>query len=178
MKKYTSKLAVLMALVLLTGCGSKAPAETGAETAAAETAAATQPSVANGMEFAPVEEVGVALVTPYITLYCPEEWQETVKVDKQETETGLTLTFHTPMGEGNVVLFSLIFSKADTAEGFLLGSLTDAADGPVYVFAAMNETVPEGLSGEEATRFGSMQERVNDLIMQLHEAPGFESGRQ
>lgn len=177
MKKHVAKLAVLMALLLLTGCGSKAPAATEVETVPPETTAATEPSAANGMEFAPVEEAGVALVTPYITLYCPEEWQDTVKVDQQETETALSLTFHTPMGEGNAVLFSLIFSKENTAEGFLLGSLTEAADGPIYVFAAMNETVPEGLSGEETARFGSMQERVNDLIMQLHEAPGFESGR-
>lgn len=168
MRKKACKLTALLLVLLLTGCGGKTPTET---------TAPTEPSVANGMEFAPQENTGIAVETPYITLYYPEEWQGIVTVEQTEAEGGQMLTFHTPIGETDTVLFSLIFSGAETAEGFPLGALTQENGEVVYVFAAMNETIPETWSEEEINQFSSMQERVNDLIMQLHEDPRFDSGR-
>lgn len=188
MKKNACKMTALLLALMLTGCGEQAPAETTVpielETAVAtetivttEASVATEPSIADGMEFAPQENTGIAVDTPYITLHYPEEWQGIVTAEQTEAAGGQMLTFRTTIGEADAVLFSLIFSGAETAEGFPLGVLTQENGDDVHVFAAMNETIPETWSEEEINQFGSMQERVNDLIMQLNEDPRFDSGR-
>ena len=166
MENKIRKLAALMAaMLLLAGCGGENAAESAAvteavsiaatESAAAETTEAeetVEESIANGMEFAPAETPGIAVQTPYITLYCPEEWQDTVKVDQKEENGTCTATFHTAVANTDAVLFSVVFSTGGTAEGFPLGSLAHET-GTIYVFVAMNETVPEGLSDEEIVQF-------------------------
>lgn len=186
MKKKQKLAAVMAAVLLLSGCGGE-PAETTAATqpapdtrpteAAAVTTAPTEPSIADGMEFAPTEAPGIAVDTPYITLYCPEEWRDAVKVDQKEENGTYTVTFHTTVADMDTVLFSVIFSAGETVEGFPLGTLEDGDAGTVSVYAAMNEELPETWGDEEITQFGAMQERVNDLIMQLHEDSRFDSGR-
>ena len=171
MKKNVSKLlAVLLALLLLAGCAGKAD-----PTVPAETAAVTEP-LANGAEFAPVEIAGIAAQTPYVTLYYPEEWEGLVTVKATKADPEYRMDFHTEVSGKDIVLFGLIFSTAETAEGFALGSLTQQSGEAVYVFAAMNEELPETWSEEEIDQFSSMQERINDLIMQLNETPGFSRG--
>ena len=134
-------------------------------------------SIADGMEFAPEETQGVAMDTPYITLYYPEEWDGLVTTElKTEGETQ-RLTIRTEIGGKGVELFSLIMGPVEMAEGFPLGTLNHETAGTIQVFAAMNEQMPEGWTDDEVAQFGAMQERVNDLIMQLHEDPRFDAGR-
>ena len=164
-------LAVMLALLILSGCRNKTPAQD-----AVQTTEATEPSIANGVEFAPEGNPGIAVETPYLTLYYPEEWQNIVTAEKTETEKGLKLTFRTTVAETEEVLFSLIFSDSETKEGYPLGVLKQSDRKKVHVYSVMNEQIPENWSEEEIRQFGSMQERVNDLIMQLNETPGFDSG--
>ena len=172
MKKNVCKVTALLLALLLTGCGGKAPAETNATEAAA-----TEASIANGMEFAPQEDPGIAVETPYITLYYPQEWQGIVTAEQTETAGGKKLSFHTTIEEADTVLFSLIFSSEETAEGFPMGVLKQENGEAVNVFVVMNEATPETWSEDAFNQFSAMQERVNDLIMQLHEDPRFDSGR-
>lgn len=191
MRKYAA-LAAAVLVLMLAGCGKEAPEQ--ATAAPEETAAATQATVAatqateapeteatvepgvNGMEFAPEEMTGAAVDTPYITLYCPVEWVGTVNVAQGEKDGNHTVTFTTVVAEEETVLFSLLFGPSDRAEGFQLGQLEDETAGTVYVFAAMNEEVSPSWSDEDYANVCAMQERVNDMIMQLHEDPRFHTG--
>lgn len=191
-RRMTALLTAVTAVLVLAGCGGGQAEQTETAAAAAETTAAvvteasaevvestkepTEPSIADGMEFAE-ETTGPAIVTPYITLYIPEEWEGVVEADQQDAGETHTVTFRTDIAGEDTVLFSLILGSSETAEGFPLGLIRDETAGTIYVFAAMNEEIPESWSEDAYDQFCSMQERVNDLIMQLHEDVRFSSGR-
>lgn len=131
----------------------------------------------NGTEYAPVEEQGSEIVTPYITLYCPEDWGGDIVVRQYEESGEYRISFKTDIGGVTAELFTLIISPNEMAEGFPFGLLKDA-NGVYYVFAAMNEQGPDATWNQsEYALFCSMQERVNDFIMQFHEDARFSSGR-
>lgn len=186
-RRMLALLTAVAAVLVLAGCGGAQTEQTQPvteeetvaaveTTMAAETEAPTEPSIADGMEFAQEAE-GLAISTPYITLYYPEEWEGLVEIEQRDTAESHTVTFRTNIAGEDTELFSLILGTSETAEGFPLGMLNDETAGTVYAFAAMNEETPEAWSEEAYAQFCSMQERVNDLIMQLHEDERFSSGR-
>lgn len=194
-------LAVMMTALLLTGCGAKpapaaeatpAPAAEAAEEVSgeseAEPAAEAEPEATpeptpeptptplpNGSEFM-TETVGEAVETPYITLYCPEDWAGIVDAEHRTEDGMYKLSFSTYFSGKKAELFTLMMGESDTAEGFPLGMLKEDS-GTTYIFIAMNEQDSSEWSPEDYGKLCSMQERVNDLIMQFHEDERFDSGR-
>lgn len=146
-------LAAVLA-VMLAGCGK-------------------QPSQTQTGETAPTEEpTGIPLTTPYMTFYYPQEWEDKVEVTQANAGENITVTFHTDISGEAVVLFSVVLGP-DEADGYLLGQLEDAEAGTVRVYSVMNEVSPEEWDPEAYNQICSLQERVNDLIVQLHEDARF-----
>lgn len=114
---------------------------------------------------------GIEVVTPYITFYYPEEWRDGVEVVQIDEETNYTLTFSAKISDNHIELFS-IFLGHDSVEGYLLGKLVDDS-GDINVIVAMNEINADDWTDEEFATISSMQERVNDMIGQLHDDERF-----
>ena len=154
---------VLLSLLLLTGCGKPEAQET-----------TTQPSQTFASEpeqLPPQTWSGKPVETPYITLYCPEDWADAVEHEVVEQGKNYVMVFRLTTVENPVLLFSLTVGP-EQAEGYYLGVLKDeSAD--YHVYSHMNEQNPEDWSVEDYAEICHQQERVNDLILQLHEDARF-----
>ena len=164
MSKLQLALSVLLMLCLLAGCGAKSGDSKAAEQALTDEEIFGAP---------PEESPGVELETPYITLYYPEEWKGLVNISQQGSDSSYILSFSADFSGEDVELFSIIFSSGEH-EGYLMGTLKDKSIGKINVYTLMNQSV-SGMSDEDYGRFCSMQERVNDFIMQLHEDARFKA---
>lgn len=161
--------AALLALTLLTGCGktqepenTTQPTETTAETMADTTAEQIQePAIS-----------GIAVETPYMTLYLPEDWRDTLKWETAQRGENYVLTFCLTAMEKPVELFSLVLGPEDEEQGYYLGYL-DKADGMINIYSVMNEQDPADWSDSDYAEISYQQERINELILQFHEDPGF-----
>lgn len=181
-------VAVLLSMAVslfLTGCsaGQQTETEPAVPTESEEevtTAPATEPTVESTTE--PVTEpvieepVGIPVATPYMTFHYPEEWADKVEVQQADDGKNCTLTFQTEISGQELVLFSFVLGP-DEAEGFLLGQLHDDQAGTVNVYCVMNEMDPEEWTDEEYDEICAHQERVNDMIFQLHEDGRFVPNR-
>ncbi len=165
--KLKTIAAVALLIGLLAGCSKEQPAQT-----AATTDPATVPATTEQAEYIPslTEQAklgGIAVETPYITLYYPKQWTELKSAEVTKSGENYRMTFCTAVADRTVELFSMIIGP-DEAEGYLLGTL----DG-MYVYSLMNEQNPEDWSEEDYMDLCRQQEYVNELILQLHENPGF-----
>lgn len=154
---------LLMAAVVLTGCGSKEPEQ-------------TEPTEII-WETAPAETLGIAVDNAYMTFYYPQEWDGRVEEVREETDGNVMVTFRTDISGKEVVLFSVVMGPGVVEEGYLLGQLEDPAAGTVNVYSVMNEVIPEEWSEEEYNEICSLQERVNDIIVQFYEDERFVPSR-
>ena len=154
--------AGLSILLLLTGCGSK---ETPSETLSEEEIWGTMPE----------ETKGIEVQTDYFTFEYPKEWEN--KVTEVHTQEGnnCVVSFKTDISGQDVLLFSVILGS-DPSDGFLLGKLEDGDD-VVYVYTAVNDMPAEDWSEEEYNEICSLQERINEIIMQFHEDERFVPSR-
>ena len=159
--------AVLLALTLLTGCGK--PQEQETTTQPTETTAATTTEQIQTPEIS-----GIPVETPYMTFYCPEDWKNTVEWELTQRGSNTALTFRLTTVEKQVELFSLELGPEETAQGYYLGYLDDT-DGKIHIYSEMNEQDPSDWSEEDYMEICYQQERVNDLILQLHEDPRFKT---
>ncbi len=163
------KIAALVLLIgLLAGCAKEQPAqpEATADTAAATSAATEQTQYIPSLT-EQAKQDGIAVETPYITLYYPKQWTQLQSAEVTQEGNNTRITFRTTVADRAVELFSMIIGP-DEAQGYLLGTL----DG-MYVYSLMNEQDPESWSEEDYMDLCRQQEYVNELILQLHENPGF-----
>ena len=157
--------ALLLLAVLLTGCGKEqSPAETTVPTVVT-VPTETEPDVPGILEQA--KQDGIAVETPYITFYYPNSWTELQSAAVTTEGKNSRVSFNATVGTQTVELFSMIIGP-DEAEGYLLGML----DG-MNVYSVMNEQNPEEWSEADYMDLCRQQEYVNELILQLHENPGF-----
>ncbi len=163
--------AALLTLTLLAGCGktqepetTTQPTQTTAETVADTSAEQTQEPAVSGI---PVE-------TPYVTLYCPAEWENSIQWEATQRGKNYAITFRLTTVEKPVELFSLVLGPEEEERGYCLGFM-DHPDGEaqIYVYSFMNEVNMQDWSEEDYVEISYQQECVNELILQFHEHPGF-----
>lgn len=152
-------LAVLLPAVfgLLTGCG-RADKE-------------ARPGDEEIWGTAPAEDPGIAVETGYKTIYYPREWENKVEVLDSTVGDACTVSFQTKVSGRDVLLFSIVMSPAQE-DGYLLGSLKQD-DAQIRVYSVMNEMPPQDWSEEAYSEICTLQERVNDIIIQFHEDERF-----
>ena len=158
-------IAALLAATVLTGCGSKEP----------ESAAPTEEEIV--WITAPAETEGIAVDNAYMTFYYPREWEGTMEEVREEDGGNVKVTFRTEITGKEVVLFTVVMGPDVVEEGYLLGQLMDPQEGAINVYSIMNEMAPEGWTEEEYSQICTMQERVNEIIVQFYEDERFVSSR-
>lgn len=123
-------------------------------------------------EIVPEEPTGTLLDTKYITLVFPEDLQGQMEPSVEDTDTGTAVQFASEVSGKKLELFTILMTT-DTAEGFLLGTLNHEEAGKIQVYMQMNEQNPDDWSAEDYQNIGTLQERVNDMIIQFHEDARF-----
>ena len=151
-------VVLLMLFILPTGCGD------------AKTEQTKDDELLWGS--VPEEEPGIAVDNDYMTFFYPQEWEGKVEVVREETDKNIAFTFKTQISDEEVALFSVVLGPEE-ADGYLLGTLEDAEKGTVNVYSVVNEQNPEDWSEEEYTEICRLQERVNDILVQLQEDERF-----
>ena len=96
---------------------------------------------------------------------------------REEDGGNVKVTFRTEISGKEVVLFTVVMGPDVVEEGYLLGQLMDPQEGAINVYSIMNEMAPEGWTEEEYSRICTMQERVNEIIVQFYEDERFVSSR-
>lgn len=151
-------MACALSVICLVGCGDrKVPAETLDDEAI----------WGNG----PEETKGIEVQTEYFTFQYPKDWLN--KVEEIHTKEGnnSVTTFQTMISGLDVELFSIILGP-DEADAFLLGWLV-ANDNTVNVYTSVNDMPAEMWTKEEYDEICSLQERINEIIIQFYEDERF-----
>lgn len=109
--------------------------------------------------------------TPFVTLYYPAEWANSVRAEVKEDEIGAEVLFYGNVNGKEEWLFTICFGGADgypvgvyqTKEGYLLD-----------VTIAMSElTVDDSWTREDVSTICAMQEGVNYVLEKLTEDQKF-----
>lgn len=128
---------------------------------------------ANNTEPTVVEETaGEELTTRYINLFLPADLVEEIDVAAEETDDGVTIVFSGAFSGKTLELFSITISR-DAGDGYVLGGLDHETEGKLAVTMQMNEQKAEDWDDNDYVRINSLQERVNDIIVQFYEDPRF-----
>ena len=164
-------LVVLLALpTMLAGCSE----EETPETQPAPTQRAENPVQETEPEI--TEEPGVPLTTKYIVLSYPAELEGMVNIQYEDIPDGQEIIFTTDFTGEELELFRFSLSK-DGTDGYELGILNDVEAGELRVCVDVKEYENGSWTPEEYTKLNSLQERVNDIIIQFHEDPRFTPAR-
>lgn len=153
---------VMAATAALTGCGKSEPAE----------AAVSEAEI---WGTAPEETLGIAVENDYMTFYYPQEWEGKVEEVRVEDGEKCTVTFQTRISGEEVVLFSIVVGPEES-DGYLLGWLEEG-ENRINVYSVMNEIDSGEWSEEAYNEICSLQERVNDIIVQFYEDERFVPNR-
>ena len=155
-------LACALSVICLVGCGDRKVQE---DTLDVEAIWGTGPE----------ETKGIEVQTEFFTFEYPREWLNKVEEIHTREGTNSVTTFQTKISGRDVVLFSIILGPEE-ADAFLLGWL-DTNDSPVNVYTSVNDMPAEMWSKEEYDEICSLQERVNDIIIQFYEDERFVPNR-
>ena len=113
---------------------------------------------------------------PYITLVCPDDWSNRISVTTEEQENSVTMYFSASFDGKQLVLFTIGLTKLEN-EGFVLGELQDETAGSFYVVMNMYQQDPADWSVQDYDEICTLQELVNDIIVQFYEDPRFVPSR-
>lgn len=103
-----------------------------------------------------------------VKLHYAAELKDQIAVDVEERESGAVIRFSALRFADKLELFSFILTPEKDAEGYALGILKNTQYGDLYVMMHMNEQTPEIWTEEEYSEICSLQERVNDIIIQFY----------
>lgn len=156
-------VVVIAAVVLLGTMGKQAPAQPQEPVPTADPAVQV------------IEEpAGIPLDTDYIVLSYPAELEEDVSVSYLDLEDGQKVVFTTQFTGEEMELFYFTIGK-DNTDGFFLGTLKDEKAGELQVCVHVPTYTQGKWTAAQYTKLLSMQDRVNDIIVQVYEDPRFES---
>ena len=157
-------------LVIFSGCGEeKTP-----ETQPAPTQQAENPVLETEPEI--TEEPGIPLTTKYIVLSYPAELEGAVNIRYEDLPEGQEVIFTTGFTGEELELFRFSLSK-DGTDGYELGVLKDEQAGELRVCVDVKEYENGNFTPEAYTKLNSLQERVNDIIIQFYDDPRFAPSR-
>ena len=122
------------------------------------------------------EESGIPFVTQYIILSYPAQLEDMVTVEYEQLADGQQILFFTEFTGEKLELFRFSISKSGT-EGFTLGVLNDEKDGALQVCVAVKDYSDGNWAPEDYTKLLSMQDHVNDIIVQFHQDPRFTAAK-
>lgn len=162
---YRRLLALLLAAALvmaLAGCGGKEQEGPTGATLSEEEIWGT----------APAETLGIAVENEYMTFHYPQEWEGKVEEVRESSGANTVVSFRTKISGKELVLFSIVLGP-DEVQGFLLGDLVEGSS-RIHVYSVMNEQNAADWSEEEYSEICSLQERVNDIIVQFYEDSRFD----
>ncbi len=120
----------------------------------------------------PTEEPVIALPTKYIVLSYPAEIKEDVKISYEDLEDGQKITFTTDFTGEELELFRFVISKS-AGEGYQLGVLEDEQEGSLAVCVSVHEYLQGNWEIADYNKLKALQERVNDIMVQIQEDPRF-----
>lgn len=159
-------IVLLVLPMLLAGCGE---AET-PETQPAPTQGAENSAVDTEQEI--TEEPGVPLTTKYMILSYPAELEGMVNIRYEDIQSGQEVIFTTDFTGEELELFRFSMSR-DGTDGYELGVLKDEEAGELRVCVEVKDYENGSWAPEEYTKLISLQERVNDIIIQFYDDPRF-----
>lgn len=159
---------LILAAVLLTGCGSDAPAQT--TTAAEETTqpAETQTVPVDVLEVVELREEGalVAAETTYCTVSYPYAFSDLIALSCLKENGADYLVFSAAASQGEYPLFYLCFGQD---AGILLGQLVLPVTGETVPVYAGLYTLDETVAESDRDTCLAVQECINDVIASLGE---------
>lgn len=118
-----------------------------------------------------METDGLKINTQYASMYYPDEYVNDVIINVNEDAEKSVVSVFAMFDGKNYELFSVIFDTSES-EGFKMGSLKHE-DKEVGIFVRMNEWNTDNWPDAEVMHLSRLQESVNILIDQLHNADGF-----
>lgn len=124
----------------------------------------------------PLEEPALPLPTNYIVLTCPADLKDDVNVRCEDLKDGQQIVFMTDLAGEELELFRFSISTS-VDDGFLLGVLEDEVSGSLMVCVHVQEYQNGNWKPEDFNRLNSLQERVNDIIIQFYEDERFVPNR-
>lgn len=125
---------------------------------------------------APPETLGVAVETPYLTLHYPQELADVLEVESTDIGANRVTAFYAEIAGQHVALFSVTVGTEE-ADGYLLGRLTDDANGTVNVYTDVFEYDRADWSAEDYENICALQERINDVIYPISQDERFVPNR-
>lgn len=109
------------------------------------------------------------LQTPYGELSFPGIWTDKVSHETVEDGADLRIVFSSTLKDAEVELFTLCYG-AVPEEGYVMGQMADGTE----VSVVMSTIEPDAAWSEETLNsLYSLQESVNDLLIQLQSHPDF-----
>ena len=172
---------ILCVLLLLRDGGDEAPEQTQpSQTQATEdigqTQAIGQTLATEGTGQWPEETTGISLDTKHIELHYPAELEDQVTVTYEDLKDGQQIIFTTDFTGEALELFRFSISSSGTG-GYHLGTLVDEQVGDLLVHMHIQDYTNTDLAADVYAKLNSMQERVNDIIIQFHEDARFVPNR-
>lgn len=111
--------------------------------------------------------LSIPLSTKYIILSYPAELENDVDVVIEDIEDGQRITFFAEIDGDALEIFCFTLGSGE-ADGYQLGILKDEDEGDINVYVDVHEYSSGKWEPEEYNRLNSIQERVNDIIVQFY----------
>lgn len=122
------------------------------------------------------EAQSLPLATKHIILTYPAELEGDVTVSYEEMNDGQKVTFTTNIAGEELELFHFSITTSGD-DGYFLGTLEDKKAGSLMVYTHVPEYENGSWKPEDYNKISSMQERVNDIIVQFYEDARFVPNR-